>query len=110
MATPRPPLIFVDRGGEVSVFDSVRDAEASLEAIDVSYGEYRGFDGDGRPLRLSYEGMTKLRSGSVGVTGEAELRSDEARALIVETAVRQGADQSMLEAMSLPDLIDFLRP
>lgn len=45
-----PPVVVVDTEGWISVFGSVAQAEADLEAPDVQAGEYVGFDAEGRRL------------------------------------------------------------
>jgi len=49
---PHPPLL-VWESGDLYAFQSVAEAESSLEPPDVKNGIYRGFDGDGRLLALS---------------------------------------------------------
>ena len=48
---PRPP-IFVFGDGGLTIFRSVGDAEAYLEAVDVLDGLYVGFDADARRLSI----------------------------------------------------------
>lgn len=49
MKTP----ISIDENGDVSVFASVEDAEAYMEAIDVERGEYVVTDADGGLLAVN---------------------------------------------------------
>ena len=45
------PLI-INESGDVTLYNSVFDAEQNLEPIDVHEGRYKGYDGAGRLLRI----------------------------------------------------------
>jgi hypothetical protein len=47
-----PPISVIDRDGWLTMFASIAEAEASLEAPDVEDDEYLGFDAEGRRLIL----------------------------------------------------------
>lgn len=48
----KPPIIIVERGSDVSFYESIQDAELALEAIDVANGEYVAYDSEGCLLNL----------------------------------------------------------
>jgi hypothetical protein len=50
--TRKPPILVLADDGP-SVFETIAHVERCLEPIDVRNGEYRAFDGEGFPLRLS---------------------------------------------------------
>ena len=54
---PVPP-VFINEHGDLSVFRSVSDATAWIEAIDVQNEEYCGYDSLGRSLNLSTDGFS----------------------------------------------------
>ncbi|HWK26449.1 MAG TPA: hypothetical protein VNS09_07805 [Solirubrobacter sp.] len=56
----RPPIITIDREGWLSVFASVGEAEAWLEAPDVEDDEYLAFDADGAVLDLTVERQVQV--------------------------------------------------
>lgn len=47
----RPPII-INEHGDITLFDSVEEAECYMEAQDVDRGEYRVTDSDGVELLL----------------------------------------------------------
>lgn len=49
MRTP----IKVNENGDISYFDTIEEAEAYMEPVDVENGEYVVTDADGRPLSAS---------------------------------------------------------
>jgi hypothetical protein len=64
----RAPIFIVSTNGDVSVHDSVAEAETSVESIDVEDGEYlAAYDADGRLLEFHVATPTK-RSHFLGST------------------------------------------
>ncbi len=49
------PISITDSNGTVETFDSLEDAERSLEAVDVLANEYRACDACGTALMLRVE-------------------------------------------------------
>jgi len=60
---PAVPVVVVDRGGlDLSILDTVADAELHVEAIDVKNQEYDVFDSGGRLMQFQVEkGVVKLK-------------------------------------------------
>ena len=52
--------VFVGEGHDLSSFDVVMDAENHLEAIDVRAGIYKGFDAQGRRLRIEADKRDRI--------------------------------------------------
>jgi hypothetical protein len=50
------PVVIVE-GWDVSLFESVAEAESYLEPVDVSDGVYFGFDAEGRLSRIETDGV-----------------------------------------------------
>ena len=44
------PIIVIDSGGDIALFDSIDSAESYIEPIDVDNGEYQIFDSQGRTM------------------------------------------------------------
>jgi hypothetical protein len=119
MNEPMPPLLFVDRDGEVGRFDSVARAQGYLEWIDVEGGEYRAFDATGRRLRLSFVAPGKRSrwgwldwrdSGSVTVEGAGDSAPDELRSALIDFRHRYGEARTDLEVLALDALIEGIGP
>jgi hypothetical protein len=53
--TLQPPLIIAE-GLDVTMYDSIEEAELHLEADIVETSEFIGYDAAGRPLRIDTEG------------------------------------------------------
>jgi hypothetical protein len=72
MKTP----IFINERGDVSVFESVEDAEHYIEPIDVANNEYVGYDSEGRLLQLTVTDANRvnIRSAESVPRHAAELR------------------------------------
>ncbi len=68
-ALPHPPLL-VWESGDLHTFQSVTEAESSLEPPDVRNGIYRGFDGEGRLLILTVTARRKKLLGIISVSHE----------------------------------------
>ena len=51
--------LFVAEGLDLSLFRSIPEAERGLEGVDVADGIYRGFDAEGRTLKLEARGVRK---------------------------------------------------
>ena len=56
----QPPVLVVD-GEDVSVYDSLADAMAALEGVDVEDGLYSVYDADGRRIVLKGVGLQRSR-------------------------------------------------
>lgn len=92
MLEPVPPLIIAE-GRDVRVFESVAEASAALEPIDVEAGVFRGFDSRGLPLAFSTVevrrrvllGAIPLRSRMTVITAseQAGLQADALRELLL---------------------------
>lgn len=109
------PLLFVDRDGEVTRFDSIERAEGYIEAIDVKANEYRAYDAIGRRLILRFEDaenrswwrrVKNLRdAGRVKIGGVGEAAPDELRSALIAGGAWYGESQAVLETLSLRDLV-----
>jgi hypothetical protein len=71
----RPP-VFVVEGGDVSAHESLQDAMAALEGVDVEDGVYSVYDADGR--RIALEGVGVKRSRFIVDVGVVQVASIEA--------------------------------
>jgi hypothetical protein len=73
MPLPTPP-IFVIEGRDVTIFESLEDAQLQVEPIDVLEGVYVAYDAEGRILRMVVEGdQVKVRLGEDEPTHAEEL-------------------------------------
>ncbi|MBC3862029.1 hypothetical protein H8K32_07975 [Undibacterium jejuense] len=54
------PLI-IDENGDVSIYWSLKDAEQSIEAIDIQHNEYAGYDATGRLLSFSVKDFRTIQ-------------------------------------------------
>jgi hypothetical protein len=71
----RPP-VFVVEGGDVSAHESLQDAMAALEGVDVEDGLYSVYDADGR--RIALKGVGVKRSRFIVDVGVVQVASIEA--------------------------------
>jgi len=94
--------IIVDERGNLMIFESVKDAEVSLEAVDVRNNEYIAFDSEGRLLRL-----IPISTHEVSIEhAEAEpSHAQELQAKLVSFLARVEEPETWLKAASLPELI-----
>lgn len=60
MEPPTPPIV-VDENGDLTIFNSVAEAEGHLEPVDVANDEYVAYDAKGRRLRLEIDPREKVR-------------------------------------------------
>lgn len=98
----RPPII-VNEHGDVQVFETVRDVEMALEAIDIRNDEYTAYDADGQLLVLAaVDADEKVRL----IGGEHPVdRSRELKTVLSVFLMRTG-ESDEVEEMSIPQLID----
>jgi hypothetical protein len=68
--------IFVGEGHDLTSFDVLMDAEHHLEAIDVRAGIYKGFDAQGRRLRIEADerDRTHITLAEPSPSGASELK------------------------------------
>ena len=68
------PLIIAE-GIDLSFYDDVESAEGSMDGVDVEYGDYVGYDAQGRKLRITATGVQRF-----GITidiGQTHVALDE---------------------------------
>ena len=70
-----PPII-LDNFGDVLIFENVEDALSYVEPIDVSNGEYVGYDSMGRRLELTvFKGKVIIEPSEIEPTHAGELHA-----------------------------------
>jgi hypothetical protein len=101
----QPPII-VDDKGDVSIFDSVEQAQRYLEPIDIRNGEYVIYDREGRLLRgviVKHFLAERVKLEPASEPGAATTRL---RQVLVDFLVRVGPRmEKKLDQMSLEDLL-----
>jgi hypothetical protein len=114
-------MIIVDNEGDFSFFNNIKDAEISMEAVDVEDGRYRVFDRTTREAILQCSKTEDKKNrififGSgvkyVKIIGFSEISSDEAQALhhrlkqfLEYVANKHGWDENEFSNYSFADLI-----
>lgn len=110
---PRPPLL-VWESGDLHAFQSVAEAESSLEPPDLRNGAYRGFDSDGRLLALStavrrerFLGVLSVSRErvSVALAEESPNHRDELMGILQRFLAAVGKPAETLTAMTFEELI-----
>ena len=109
----RPPVFVVD-GENVSVYDSLRDAMAALEGVDVEDGLYSVYDAEGR--RIALKGVGVKRSRFVVEVGLVQVESiesepggaEELRQSLLQLVRRCGT--AVDEGTPLAKLVQLSRP
>lgn len=95
--------IIIDEHGDTSIYESVKDAELDLEAIDVKNKEYVAYDSEGRLLRLIPASVHEV---TVESAEQEPNHADELRALLFDFLAYMGAPVSWLEKASLQELVE----
>jgi len=63
MDTIQPPIIILVEKSYLNFESTVKDAELSLEAVDINDGLYEGYDSEGRLLNITTQGeLVKITS------------------------------------------------
>lgn len=95
--------IVIDEHGDVSVFETVENAQRALEVTDVSNNEYIAYDSEGRLLLL------KVVAGDPRVSileAESVARhADDLRRILKDFLVRTGSYDPSLNETSLQQLL-----
>ena len=101
MGQMKLPIIIAE-GWDVILYDKIQDAELDLEPIDVKDGIYKGYDAEGRLLRISTDGK-KVRIFAVeDEHTHAKELEDFLRECLEKVSEKAVADQS-------PDLASLLK-
>jgi len=111
----KPPIIIVD-GHDVSIYDSVEEAQVQLEAIDVRNGEYRAYDAEGRLLAMDIVAekkrvllgliptdveLVRMSDGEAAPTHERELRK-----ALIAFLVATGSVAEVVDALTTSELVE----
>ena len=103
----RPPVFVVD-GEDVSVYDSLANAMATLEGVDVEDGLCSVYDADGRRITLKGVGVKRSRfSVEVGVVQATSIEAEPSGAEELRKSLLQFGRHSgwaVNEEMTLPEL------
>ena len=96
------PPIFIDEHGDITAFESVEHAEASLEAIDVRNKEYVAYDSDGKLLnvRVGPADGISISEMSPSVDAEKSLRQ-----ALLNVLARHALAHNELEHRDLPETV-----
>jgi hypothetical protein len=113
-----PPVIIAE-GRDVRVFESVAEASAALEPIDVEAGVFRGFDSRGWPLAFSTAevnrrvllGTLRLRSRATVITADEEAgpQANLLRELLLEFLKALGKVPECAAELPLGELVAVAR-
>jgi hypothetical protein len=99
MKTP----IFINEMGDISVFDSVEDAERYLEPIDVANNEYVGYDSEGRLLQLT---VTDANRVSIRSSEPIPKHAVELRESLIWFLSYVGVSERWLSSAPLRELVE----
>jgi len=103
-----PPVV-VQNQGEVSLFDSVEDAQLWMEAIDVRNNEYEIFDSTG--LRLDPDVVTgRLETVQIALHEPRSRDVDRLRGILFDFVVRAGkTSRERASKMRVADLLALIQ-
>lgn len=108
----RPP-VFVVEGGDVSAYDSLAGAMATLEGVDVEDGLYSVYDADGRRIVLKGVGVQRSRfTVDVGLVQVESIESEPTGAdALRQSLLRFGrhCHWDIDDATPLTELVDLAR-
>ena len=93
--------ILIAEGWDLKLYDSIRDAELDLEAIDVEDGIYAGYDADGRLLKIETRASAVVLSAAeASPSHQGQLEELLRGALRMTGHLPEGADslESLVEA------------
>ena len=111
-ASIRPP-VFVVEGGDVSAYDSLADAMAALEGVDVEDGLYSVYDADGRRIVLRGVGVRRSKfTVDVGLVQVESVESEPTGAdELRQSLLRLGrhCDWDIDDETPLTQLVDLAR-
>ncbi len=114
-----PPIIVVEQGGDIEIFQTIREAETYLEPIDVENNEYVIYDSEGRLLTAivvtEHQCLFGLPFIKIPVKVvrircyESEPRYKEnLRCVLIEFAERLRMNVNTIKSLPLKDLIEIL--
>jgi len=114
-----PPIIVVEQGGNIEIFQTVREAEMYLEPLDVENNEYVIYDSEGRLLTAlvvtEHQCLFGLPFIKIPVKfvriqcHEPEPRHRESlRQALIKFAECLEMDINAIKSLSLKDLIEIL--
>ena len=94
--------IIVDEHGAATIFESVKDAERYLEAVDVENNEYIAYDSEGRLLRL----IPTTPRITIRGAEQSPTHSPELRTLLTNLLGYTGVPASSLREATLQELVE----
>lgn len=114
-----PPIIVIEQGGDIEIFQTVRDAEMYLEPLDVENNEYVIYDSEGRLLTATlvteHQCLFRLPFIKIPVKFvriqcyEPEPKYKERlHCALIEFAERLGMNVNTIKSLPLKDLIEIL--
>ncbi len=114
-----PPIIVIEQGGNIEIFQTVREAEIYLEPIDVENNEYVIYDSEGRLLTATvvteHQYLFGLPFIKIPVKfvriqcHEPEPKYKEGlHCALFEFAKRLGMNVNTIKSLHLKDLIEIL--
>jgi hypothetical protein len=114
-----PPIIVVEQGGDIEIFQTMREVEMYLEPLDVENNEYVIYDSEGRLLTAivvtEHQCLFGLPFIKIPVKfvriqcHEPEPRYKESlRCALIEFAERLGMNVNTIKSLPLKDLIEIL--
>ncbi len=108
----KPPIIIVDREGvDLSIHDSLEEAQNQLEAIDVRNREYVAYDAAGRLLTIDIvTEKTRTLSGLVPADFASVRISDGEAAPTHHVELRKALIAFLIASGSLPEALEHLTP
>lgn len=111
----RPPLILVDRTGDIEIFDTAAELEQYAEPADVLQDEYVAYDSEGRLLRLQVVQVVRGRFLKVClpvvrvVEAEQEpAHQDDLKAALCRFLAQLGYTDAEGEQQSLSNLLSLV--
>lgn len=115
-----PPVIVIDREGEVGFYASAAEAGLDLESPDVDADEYRAFDSVGHPLAIESEEPSRqvgeLGRFSTVSSSPARVRADgaaprpeELRRALLDALARHAEVPPALRDAPLDEVIEAAR-
>ncbi|MPZ69618.1 MAG: hypothetical protein GEU71_08820 [Actinobacteria bacterium] len=110
MASPREP-IFIIEGHDVGIFASVEAAQNQLEPTDVSDAVYKGYDAEGRRLKITTDGQnTVIAIADSEPLAALELERELRRFLIDAGDLRVKEQSRLTELVEIAKAFDGSRP
>lgn len=103
-----------ERAGDVSLFNGMKMAASSLEAVDVRNNEYRAYCLDGSRLKLTEDGLHVSIELANGERNEQLIRSllEQAAAFVIAAHSKRGSRHKFhsfdLLKLSIDELVDIV--